>query len=119
MQSPGGGRAAQPFWFQRPEARGEHLRHRHQYFDGEMQPADRFYFRGPDGKLNLAAGNLRTFMELAEGVDDETWLHHLRRGDYSRWFREKTQDEELAAVAEHLQHNDDVSAKNSRIGSTR
>jgi HAD superfamily hydrolase (TIGR01484 family) len=103
-----------PFWFRRPPARGEHLRHRHQYFDGEMDPADRFYFRGPNGKLNLAAGNLRTFMELAEGVDDETWLYHLRRGDYARWFRDAIQDVELAAVAQQLQNPADGSAKNSR-----
>lgn len=103
-----------PFWFRRPEVRTEHARHRHQYFDGEMEPADRFYFRGPEEKLNLGASNLRAFMELAEGVDEGTWLHHLRRGDYARWFRDKIQDEELAGVAEQLQQNKDVSADNSR-----
>jgi hypothetical protein len=25
-------------------------------------------------------------------VDDETWLYHLHRGDYSRWFREAIKD---------------------------
>jgi hypothetical protein len=103
-----------PFWYQPPADGGEHRRHRHQYFDGQMDPADRFYFRGPNGKLNLSVENLRAFMQLAEGVDDETWLYHLRRGDYANWFREKIQDKELAAVAEQLQHANDVSPKDSR-----
>ena len=33
---------------------------------------------------------------MADGVDDETWLHHLTRGDYSRWFRDAIRDETLA-----------------------
>ena len=44
-------------------------------------------FGGPEGKLNLRAQNLQMFLQLAEGVDEETWMHHLRQGDYSRWFR--------------------------------
>ena len=36
------------------------------------------------------------FLQVADGVDDETWLYHLRRGDYSRWFREAIKDQELA-----------------------
>ena len=58
-----------------------------------MDPEHRFYFRGPKGELNLPAQNLRIFMQLGEGVDDETWLHHLRQGDYDRWFREIIKDE--------------------------
>jgi hypothetical protein len=103
-----------PFWFRRLPPRGEHQRHQHQYFDGNMDPDNRFYFRGPKGALNLAAGNLRTFMQLAEGVDEETWVYHLNRGDYTRWFREKIQDQELTGVTEQLQRADDVSPQDSR-----
>jgi hypothetical protein len=103
-----------PFWFRRLPPRGEHLRHRHQYFDGDMDPSNRFYFRGPKGLLNLGTGNLRTFLQLAEGVDDETWLYHLRRGDYARWFRNAIQDDVLAAIAEQLERAEDVSAEYSR-----
>jgi hydroxymethylpyrimidine pyrophosphatase-like HAD family hydrolase len=103
-----------PFWFRRLPPRGEHQRHQHQYFDGEMDPESCFHFRGPTGALNLAAGNLRTFMQLAEGVDDETWAYHLKRGDYASWFREKIQDQELTAVTEQLQCADAVSPQDSR-----
>jgi hypothetical protein len=106
-------RKRMPFWFQRLTPRGEHQRHLHQYFDGEMDPADCFYFRGPSGALNLAAGNLRTFMQLAAGVDELTWRYHLKQGDYARWFREKIQDQELAAVAERLQRQK-IAPKDSR-----
>jgi HAD superfamily hydrolase (TIGR01484 family) len=103
-----------PFWIQRIRPRGEHQRHQHQYFDGDMEPADRFYFRGPTGELNLAAQNLRTFMQMAEGVDDATWSYHLEQGDYARWFRDAIQDEELAVLADQLQRDDDASPQESR-----
>ena len=103
-----------PFWFRRLPPRGEHQRHQHQYFDGDMDPENRFYFRGPKGALNLAADNLRTFMQLAEGVDEETWVYHLKRGDYARWFRDKIQDQELTAETEQLERADDVSPQDSR-----
>lgn len=103
-----------PFWFRRLPPRGEHQRHQHQYFDGDMDPDDRFYFRGPEGSLNLAAGNLRTFIQMAEGVDEETWVYHLKRGDYAGWFREKIQDQELVVLAEQLQRADEVSPRESR-----
>ena len=40
-------------------------------------------------------------------MDDDTWEYHLRRGDYSRWFREAIKDEELADEAERVErtHN--------------
>ena len=36
-------------------------------------------------------------MQIAEGIDDQTWLHDLRAGDYSHWLRDKINDGELAA----------------------
>lgn len=55
-----------------------------------------FYFTGPEDRLRLRARNLHTFVELADGVDDDTWLHHLRRCDCSAWIRESLGDAELA-----------------------
>ena len=39
------------------------------------------------------------FLELADGLDDETWSFHLDRGDISTWFREAIKDEELVEEA--------------------
>jgi hypothetical protein len=58
-------------------------------------PEQSFYFRGPESKLNLRAHNLRTVLQLAEGIDDETWMYHLRKGDYSGWFSSIIKDAEL------------------------
>src|SRR5439155_2726886 len=80
-------------------ARAERMRHRRKYAQGELGDHS-FYFRGPANKLNLRAQNLLIFAQIADGVDDDTWMHHLRAGDYTRWFREKIKDGELAAEAE-------------------
>jgi hypothetical protein len=95
-------------------ARLEHQRHRRKYAAGELSPEYSFYFRGPEGKLNLRAQNLLLFLQLAEGVDDDTWMFHLRRGDYSRWFRDRIKDDTLAAAAEEVERDETLSAKDSR-----
>ena len=40
---------------------------------------------------------------MAEGVDEETWMHHLARRDYSKWFRTVIKDDALAAEAEQIE----------------
>jgi hypothetical protein len=52
-------------------------RHLRKYAEGELGEDKSFYFRGPKKALNLRAQNLSTFVQLADGVDDETWLHQL------------------------------------------
>jgi len=54
---------------------------------GDLPPERSFYFRGPQRKQNLRAQNLQLFVQIGRGVDDETWLYHLRERDYSRWLR--------------------------------
>jgi hypothetical protein len=49
------------------------------------------------------------FRELAEGIDDDTWAHHARRGEYSAWLREMIKDADLA---------DEVAAI-ERVGASR
>lgn len=106
----------EPFHFRIAPPRAERRRHRRKYAEGDLGPDRSFYFRGPEGKLNLRAQNLMIFIQLAEGVDDDTWLYHLRRGDYSRWFREYIKDEALAAEAARIESLSNVSPRQSRAG---
>jgi hypothetical protein len=92
----------------------ERRRHRRKYAEGELPPDRSFYFRGPEGKLNLRAQNLTLFLQLADGVDDETWEHHRKEGDYSKWFAESVKDEELSAAAKQVEALDDIDPEQSR-----
>jgi HAD superfamily hydrolase (TIGR01484 family) len=92
----------------------ERRRHSRKYAEGQLTPERSFYFRGPEKKLNLRAHNLVLFLELADGVDDDTWLHHFRQGDYSRWFREGIGDKALAAEAAEIESHKDLSAAEGR-----
>jgi len=73
-------------------------RHKKKYAAGDMQD-NSFYFTGPAKKLNLKANNLMMFIQMAEGVDDDTWMHHLGKKEYSEWFRNAIHDDELADLA--------------------
>jgi hypothetical protein len=84
------------------------------YASGDLGEDRSFYFRGPEGKLHLRAPNLGAFLELADGVDDDTWLHHLGRHDYSAWFREMIKDAELAAEGERIEGLAGASPRESR-----
>jgi len=94
-----------PKLMQTRRAKGERRRHKRNYAQGELSPEQSFYFRGPEGKLNLRAQNLMTFLQLGEGVDEETWKFHSKRGDFSRWFETVIKDEELAADAREIEQN--------------
>ncbi|QJW96094.1 HAD family hydrolase [Frigoriglobus tundricola] len=76
--------------------RTERKRHKRKYAAGNLGPERSFYFRGPKDTLNLKAPNLFQFLQLADGVDDETWEYHRRRGDYSKWVRTEMKDNQLA-----------------------
>lgn len=120
-EEPGERRSRVVFWQrregERPQSvciepsRAEHHRHIRKYAEGELPPERSFYFRGPEGKLNLRAQNLFLFLQLAEGVDDETWLFHLKQQDYSKWFRERIKDEDLANDAAEIETSDSDAAR--------
>ena len=103
-----------PFWFRGIEPRVERQRHHRKYAEGELGEDNSFYFRGRSGKLNLRAQNLIVFQQLAQGVDDETWFYHLRRSEYSRWFRKIIKDEDLAREAESVERDKNLTAAESR-----
>jgi hydroxymethylpyrimidine pyrophosphatase-like HAD family hydrolase len=92
-------------------------RHHRKYAEGLLIPERSFYFRGPEGKLNLRAHNLVLFLELADGVDVDTWQFHLDRGADSRWFGEVIGDEELANEARTIEREaaKDPSESRARI----
>jgi hypothetical protein len=93
----------------------EHRRHLRKYTEGELPTERSFYFRGPDAKLNLRAANLARFVELAEGVDEATWSHHLRSGDYSRWLRQMIKDAELADEIAAIERTSHLTPAESRF----
>lgn len=92
----------------------ERRRHRRKYAAGDLGAEQSFYFRGPRSKLNLRAQNLQMFVHIAAGIDDETWLHHLRRGDYSRWFAQFIKDEDLVEAARAIEKDAALAASESR-----
>ena len=53
---------------------------------------------GLPSSLNLRAQNLQLFQQIADGIDDHTWEHHV--GDYSRWFRDVIKNHEFADAAQ-------------------
>jgi hypothetical protein len=89
-------------------------RHVRKYAEGELGEDKSFYFRGPEGALNLRAQNLSTFLQLAAGVDDKTWLHHLRAGAYSQWFRDAIKDDALALEATAIEQDHSLTPGDSR-----
>lgn len=80
-------------------------RHKKKYATGDMD-YNSFYFRGPEDKLNLKAYNLMIFIQIASGIDDETWLYHLQRKDYSNWLRNSVHDKELADLVDAVENDE-------------
>ncbi len=103
-----------PFRIRPAASEAERRRHRRKYAAGELPPDRSFYFRGPDGKLNLRAQNLVLFLQIADGVDDGTWLHHLGRGDYSRWLRGSIKDDALAERVAEVERGRNLATQESR-----
>jgi hydroxymethylpyrimidine pyrophosphatase-like HAD family hydrolase len=95
-------------------SRSDRRRHTRKYAEGELPPERSFYFRGPKGKLNLRAQNLILFLQIADGVDDLTWMHHLRAGDYSSWLRRRIKDTELADEVHRIESHNHMSPAESR-----
>jgi hypothetical protein len=95
-------------------AKAELRRHKRKYAAGELGEDKSFYFRGPEGKLNLRAQNLNLFAQIAEGVDEDTWAHHLRQNDYSAWIREAVKDEPVADEIALIEGDKKLTPRESR-----
>ncbi|HEY9098034.1 MAG TPA: HAD-IIB family hydrolase [Thiobacillus sp.] len=102
-----------PFAMQAQRGRAERIRHHRKYAEGNLRWHS-FYFRGPDNRHNLKAQNLVVFCQIAQGIDESTWLYHLHRGDYSRWFRHAIKDDALADETERLERRTDLEPSQTR-----
>jgi hypothetical protein len=94
-------------------ARSSRLRHLRKYAEGNLGPKA-FVFRGPDARLRLRAQNLIAFADLGDGVDEDTWLFHLRAGHYSNWIRLVVKDQDMAREIATIEQATDLSADESR-----
>lgn len=94
--------------------RTERARHLRKYAVGNLGPERSFYFRGPHGKLNLKAQNLLTFLQLTDGVDDETWEFHRKKGEFSNWVREQMKDDQLADELAKVESDIKATPKDTR-----
>jgi len=92
----------------------QHKRHTRKYAEGDLSEEFCFYFRGPNNALHLKAQNLMIFLQIAEGIDDATWMHHLQRNDYSDWFRNRIKDDALAEATVQIEEDTSLSALQSR-----
>lgn len=106
-------RGQPPFSMQIMPGSAERIRHHRKYAEGNMRHRS-FFFRGPEGRLNLRAQNLAMFVQIAEGIDEETWMFHLRRGDFSQWFRYSVKDNYMAEEAERIEKRPDLHPAESR-----
>jgi hypothetical protein len=94
--------------------RTERKRHLRKYAAGNLGPERSFYFRGPHDRLNLKAPNLSQFVQLANGVDDETWEFHRRRGEFSNWVRVQIKDDVLADELAAIEADRAAAARDTR-----
>lgn len=85
-----------------------HRRRRHsaKALAGDVGDGQRLVVTGPDGALSLEVRNLSEMVRIAEGVDDATWSHHLRRGDWAGWVRAVIDDGELADAIDTIAAKD-------------
>jgi len=91
----------------------ERVRHHRKYAEGNVR-YNSFYFRGPQERQNLRAQNLNVFCQIADGIDEETWIFHLRRHDYSAWIRNVIKNKELATEVENIELRSDLDGGQTR-----
>ncbi len=51
---------------------------------------------------------------MAQGIDDETWLFHLRRAEYSNWLRRGIKDAETADAVQAVEKDRSLTPAESR-----
>jgi hypothetical protein len=89
-------------------------RHTRKYALGKLGDDRSFFFRGRERRLNIRAQNLEGFLDIGDGVDTETYLFHLRNGDFAGWLRASIKDEELADEVAEIAANQRLDATEAR-----
>jgi len=94
--------------------KGAVKRHTRKYADGTLGEDRSFFFRGPDGAMKIRAQNLSMFLQVGDGVDRDTYLFHLRNGDFETWIRTSIKDDDLADEVANFAANHDLSIDEDR-----
>jgi hypothetical protein len=102
-----------PFAIELVRGRTERVRHQRKYAMGDLGPCS-FLFTGPEDQHRLRAQNLMMFSQIADGIDEATWLHHLRRGDYSLWFQRCLHDRYLADQTRRIEQRTELDPDETR-----
>lgn len=105
---------SEAIWFSRLPSELDNQRHRHSLYEGEMEEEHQFVFRGVNDQFSLRATNLKRFIELADGLDGETWWFHLKRNDYSNWIEHVIKDYGLADEVRAIEDSEDATPEHSR-----
>jgi hypothetical protein len=66
-----------PVLIRTEKPKGAVKRHTRKYAQGKLGDDRSFIFHGPEGRLNIRAYNLDTFLDIGEGVDAETYVFHF------------------------------------------
>ena len=81
---------------------------------GDVGPEHSFYFHGSAGHSVRHARNLAEFIHVIDEIGDDLWERHLRAGDFTLWFRDVVQDEELARQGTEIATDRKLIARESR-----
>jgi hydroxymethylpyrimidine pyrophosphatase-like HAD family hydrolase len=74
-----------------------HVRHLRKYADSPVPFAERFVFRGADGRVMVEAQSLHDFRQAVGAVEAGSLAYHAGRNDFSRWIGDVFSDRALAA----------------------
>jgi len=94
--------------------KGDVRRHTRKYAEGTLGADRSFFFRGKEAALKIRAQNLSMFLQVGDGVDPETYLFHLKNGDFANWMRTSIKDDGLADEVAAVAANDGIAVDEIR-----
>lgn len=94
--------------------KGDVKRHTRKYAEGTLGEDRSFFFRGPTAALMIRAQNLSMFLQVGDGVDPDTYVFHLKNGDFERWMRTSIKDDDLADEVASVAANEGLALDDAR-----